>query len=293
MNRHVPPHELDLQSAPDPREAATFSARAEPDFRQAQRHSRRVRVVRRILPFTVIVAVLLLGAGAVLARLKSGIDLPFDIGHLSLNGSRLTMDLPKLSGFTDDNRSYRVNAKTASQDLTRPDVIDLTDVDARMEMASNGWVSVNSRTGSFDTKRQLISLGNGVDLAMKDGYAGRLQDADIDVKAGTIVTSHPVVFTYLDGKLVADGLTVSDRGAKALFQGNVQLDFSIANLPGSQKGDGARSGAKPGSKPAAPKADAKGEAPRSDGAKPATQTVQAGQPAADTPLPPRRPEPNR
>ncbi len=295
MNRHVPPHEFDLEAAPDSREAAAFSSRSAPDFRQAQRHSRRVRIVRRILPLIVIGAVIVLGAGAVLARFKVGIDLPFDIGHLTLSGSRLTMELPKLSGFPDDNRSYRVNAKTATQDLTRPDIIDLTDVDARMDMANNGWVSVTSRTGSFDTKRQLISLGNGVDLAMKDGYAGRLQEADVDVKAGTIVTTHPVVFTYLDGKLVADQLAVSDRGAKALFQGNVQLDFRIANLPGSQKGEGAKgAGGKPaGAKPAgaAPKS---GDATKPDPSKPATQTVQTGgQPGADTPLPPRRPEANR
>jgi len=240
MNRHVPPHDLesqamDSQALPLARESASFSARPAPDFRRAQRHSSRVRIIRRLLPLAVLAAVIVLGAGAVLARFKVGVDLPFDIGHLTLSGSKLTMEMPKLSGFTDDNRGYRVTAKSASQDLTRPDMIDLTDIDARLEMADKGWASVAAKVGSFDTKRQVISLGEGVDLAMRGGYGGQLKDAEIDVKAGSITTLKPVVFTYLDGKLVSDQLTVTDRGAKALFEGNVQLDFRIANLPGARK----------------------------------------------------------
>lgn len=227
MNRHVSPPETNLT------EAGALSPPPPPDFRQAQRHSARVRWIRRILPLTVIAAVVVLGAGSLLARLQVKVELPFDIGHLTVSGSRLTMELPKLSGFTDDNRGYSVTAKTATQDLTRPDVIDLADIDARLELADKGWTTIAAKTGSIDTKTQFITLNNGVELAMKGGYGGHLQDAQVDVKAGTIVSANPVTFTYLDGKLVADSLKVSDRGQKALFDGHVQLDFRLTNLPKS------------------------------------------------------------
>ncbi|MDI4665746.1 hypothetical protein K9U40_15655 [Xanthobacter autotrophicus] len=252
MNRHVSPHELDRQGTVPADEplgpSATFRDFAEdesavfvqrsPDFSSARRHSRRVRWVKRLLPLSIVVAVVAIGAVSVLSRLKLSIELPFDIGHLTLTGSRLTMELPKLSGFTDDNRGYRVTARTATQDLTHPDVIDLTDIEARLEMSDKGWASVSAKVGSFDTKKQFITLGDGVDLAMNGGYGGRLHDAEVDVKAGTIATEKPVVFTYLDGKLVADRLHVGDRGTRALFEGNVQLDFRMSNLPG-QKPDAA------------------------------------------------------
>ncbi len=235
MNRHVSPQEL-----PTTTEAAAFSAPRPPDFQQAQRHSARVRWIRRLLPLGIVAAVVILGAGSLLARLQVKLDLPFDIGHLTLSGSRLTMELPKLSGFTDDNRGYSVTAKTATQDLTRPDVIDLSDIDARLEMADKGWTTIAAKTGSIDTKTQFIRLDDGVDLAMKGGYGGHLRNAEVDVKAGTIVSREPVTFTYLDGKLVADRLTVSDRGEKALFEGNVQLDFRLSSLQKSAPPRGSR-----------------------------------------------------
>lgn len=321
MNRHVPPHDfaqgqslsqrLDQgsghglgrmdptdQGQPsdredafgdallDPRESAAFSPPAAPDFSSARRHSARVRWIKRLLPLSIVLAVVVIGGVSILSRLKLTIDLPFDIGHLTLSGSRLTMELPKLSGFTDDNRGYKVTARTATQDLTRPDVIDLTDIEARLELADKGWASVQAKVGTFDTKKQFITLGDGVDLAMNGGYGGHLQDADVDVKAGTIASDHAVVFTYLDGKLVADRIQVLDRGSRAVFQGNVQLDFRLTNLPG-QKGAGDGS-----ARPLADAAATAHPAPAA-GAAPAASPPASppAAPAAPAPLPPRRPVP--
>lgn len=230
MNRHVPPHDLDR------REAASFVPRAAPDFRRAARHSARVRFFRRALPISLVVAVLILAAIPYIASFKLKIELPFEVGHLTLSGTRLTMELPKLSGFTDDNRGYAVTAQTATQDLNAPDLVDLSDIEARLEMADKGWAKLEAKTGTLNVKSQFVTLGGGVDLSMNGGYGGHLQDAEVDVKKGTIVTEKPVVFTYLDGKLVADKLSVADRGQKALFEGNVQLDFRLSDLPGSKGG---------------------------------------------------------
>ncbi|MFG1358813.1 hypothetical protein [Xanthobacter pseudotagetidis] len=228
MNRHVPPHEIQR------RDAASFAPRAAPDFKRAARHSTRVRWFRRLLPISLGVSLAVLTAIPFLSSLDLKLELPFDIGHLSLSGTRLTMEEPKLSGFTDDRRGYSVNARTAEQDLTKPDIVDLTDIEARMELADKGWTTVIAKTGTMNVKTQFITLGGGVDLAMKGGYAGKLKDADVDVKAGTIVTQKPVEFTYQEAKLVADSLTVTDRGAKALFVGNVQLDFLPSALSSGQ-----------------------------------------------------------
>ena len=234
MNRHVPPHEIQR------REAASFAPRAAPDFKRAARHSSRVRWFRRLLPISLALTVVVLAAIPLISSLDFKIELPFDIGRLTLSGTRLTMEEPKLSGFTDDKRGYSVVARTAEQDLSKPDMVDLTDIEARLELADKGWTTVTAKTGTMNVKSQFITLGGGVDLAMKGGYGGRLQDADVDVKAGTIVTQKPVVFTYQEGKLVADTLTVTDRGEKALFVGNVQLDFRPSDLsPGPANGGAA------------------------------------------------------
>lgn len=225
MNTHVSPQETDR------REAAGFASYAAPDFRRASRHSARVRLVKRVLPAALIIALVLMIAVPLFGKLTMKVDLPFSLGTLSLSGTRLTMEAPKLSGFTDDNRAYNITAETAIQDVTRPDIIGLTEVSARLELANKGWATVKSHAGTLDTKTQFITLSDGVDLATNGGYAGKLEDADIDVKAGTVTTDHKAVLTYMDGRLVADRMKITDRGSRALFEGNVQLDFRLANVP--------------------------------------------------------------
>jgi lipopolysaccharide export system protein LptC len=281
MNRHVPPHELQR------RDAASFAPRAAPDFQRAARHSTRVRWFRRILPISLGVTLAVLTAIPFLSSLDLKLELPFDIGRLTLSGTRLTMEEPKLSGFTDDKRGYSVNARTAEQDLSKPDLVDLTDIEARMELADKGWTTVVAKTGTMNVKSQFITLSGGVDLAMKGGYAGTLKDADVDVKAGTIVTQKPVVFTYQDAKLVADTLTVTDRGAKALFVGNVQLDFVPSTLSAAQNAAPATAEAKPqpkaapakGTAPVAPVAQGASKPPAVATATPAPGAATPGLPA--------------
>lgn len=234
------------------RTASTFGRREAPDFARAHRHSRFVRFVKRALPAALIIALVVLIALPIARQLTAVIELPFEVGSLHLSGTRLTMEVPKLSGFTDDGRAYRVNASTASQDLTNPDMLDLTDVDARMELANKNWATVKSPEGTVDTKRQIIWLRNGVDLASGSGYAGRMKDAEVDTKAGSVVTQNPVVLTYKDGKLVADRMTVTDRGNRAFFEGHVQLDFRMSDLPDRQNPPPAAVPAAPAAAPLPP-----------------------------------------
>ncbi|MGU3492440.1 LPS export ABC transporter periplasmic protein LptC [Xanthobacteraceae bacterium A53D] len=212
-------------------DVADFVSRSAPDFRKATRHSARVRFIKRLLPLAIVLGLGAMIALPILSRMTMKVELPFELGTLSLTGTRLSMEAPKLTGFTDDNRAYSISAGSAIQDVTKPDIIGLTDISARLELANKGWATVKSRTGALDTKTQAIKLSDGVDLATNGGYAGTLQDAEVDVKAGSVTTEHPVVLTYMDGRLVADRLQITDRGSSAKFDGNVQLDFRLTNLP--------------------------------------------------------------
>lgn len=233
-------------AAQEGRTAATFGRRDAPDFVRARRHSGKVRFVKRALPLLLGGTAVAIVAVAVVQQLNIKIDLPFEIGALHLSGTRLTMETPKLSGFTDDGRGYWVNAVTASQDLTNPDILDLTNIDARMELANKGWAGVKSKTGSVDTKKQIIWLKDGVDLSTAAGYSGRLANAVVDAKEGSVSTDNPVLLTYRNAKLVADRMTVTDRGSRALFEGHVQLDFTMADFTDRQNDPAPPPAAQPG-----------------------------------------------
>ena len=258
MNKHVEPPVTRGAKASEPvaRRAATHDRSQAQLFKNARRHSRRVRFFRVALPLGVVLA---LGATVAINYLDPftlAVDLPFDLGRVSLSGTQVKMEFPRLHGFTADNRGYNVSAISASQDLTQPNRITLDKIEAKLELADKGWANLTAIGGSYDTETENLTLDGGVSFDTSSGYGGRLKEASIDIKGGKMMSNSPVELTYLDGKLTADTLEVSQKDSRALLVGNVQLDFKMPAAEGqaANGGQGAAQGA------AAP-APAEGAAP--------------------------------
>lgn len=229
MNRHVQPPVrpravAEEQSSGRSPEAARREAN---EFKRARRHSRRVRFFRRALPAGVLIVLGLTLAVNYLKPLALAVDLPFELGRISLSGTKVKMEFPKLQGFTQDNRGYSVTAEAASQDLTEPNRIDLETIAANLELADHGWAKLAAKAGTYDTKTELIKLGDGVHFSTSAGYGGEFSEATIDIKGGRLVSEHPVKLTYMDGKLTADRMEVSQKDSRALLTGHVQLNFRM------------------------------------------------------------------
>ncbi len=54
------------------------------------------------------------------------------------------MEAPKLSGYTRDQRWYEMNAKSAAQDVTKPDMIELSEVRAKIETADKSTIFLSA-----------------------------------------------------------------------------------------------------------------------------------------------------
>src|SRR3954469_12836646 len=100
-----------------------YDAGMEARFRVAARHSRVVRVLRIAVPAAVGVAM------AVLLYVSYDVRVAVNTGNLTgnvvISGRKITMETPHLTGFTPDQRPYDLVAKTAVQDLTDPDHVEL------------------------------------------------------------------------------------------------------------------------------------------------------------------------
>lgn len=229
MNKHVEsPVRLGARATePSARRAATADQKGSDRFKAARRHSRRVRFFRVALPLGVVTAVGLTVAVNYLDPFTIAVDLPFELGRVSLSGTQVKMEFPRLHGFTADNRGYSVTAISASQDLSKPNSISLETIEAKLELAEHGWANLTASTGRYDTKTEQLRLAGGVRFDTSSGYGGLLQDAAIDIKGGKLVSKRPVVLTYLDGKLTADSIEVTQKDSRALLTGNVQLDFKM------------------------------------------------------------------
>jgi lipopolysaccharide export system protein LptC len=200
-------------------------------FAIAARHSRMVRVLRIAVP--AIVALAMAGVIAISifnpfrALMK---QLPVDMENLVVSGTKITMESPHMSGFSPDQRPYEVWAKTATQDLTDPDRVELKTVRAKVLMEDRTTtVTMDARTGLFDTKAQLLDLRKDIFLQSSTGYEARLSQALVDIGKGNVSSEEHVDVKLLNGTLSADKLRITEKGEIVRFEGHVVMNLIMDN----------------------------------------------------------------
>ena len=148
-----------------------------------------------------------------------GFRLPGELGNLVIHGTKITMQSPHLSGFTVDSRAYEFSADAAAQDITKPDLVELHQLRAKMEMQDKNTVEMSADSGIYDIKTEMLTLNDNIELQSSSGYAGKLDEAVIDVKKGNVVSDKPVSVKMLDGFLNAQRLDILDNGSVVRFSG--------------------------------------------------------------------------
>lgn len=190
-------------------------------YRRALRHSRRVRWLRVGVLASIAVVLLALVAANYMPPI-GGFHLPGEIGKLVIKGTTLMMQQPRLTGFTNDSRAYEFTANTAAQDITKPDLVGLQQLHAKIEMADNSTVVLSADTGVYDVKADTLTLNNNIRIVSSTGYEGRLSEAVVDVHKGNVVSEKPVWVKLLDGYLDAKRLEIVDNGDVVRF-GDVRM----------------------------------------------------------------------
>ena len=101
----------------DPQTARSYWTMSRGDsarvFRAARRHSRIVRILRVALPIAVVGALALTVLVTYLNPLRMISSLPVNIDKLVVSGTKITMEKPRLAGFTHDARAYEMSAESA------------------------------------------------------------------------------------------------------------------------------------------------------------------------------------
>jgi lipopolysaccharide export system protein LptC len=218
-------------------------------FRAATRHSRLVRFFRGAIPVSLVVILAIVLAAIYFQPLRMLSNLPVDPGRLVISGTKITMEAPRLGGFTRDGRPYELTARAAAQDLANPGVLELKDVRAHVKMRDDAVVDLNAATGLYDTKGDKMELKTDVVVSSSAGYSAHLKDASIDIKTNRIVSKSPVEVTLTNGTISANQMEVSEGGDTIRFNGDVQVNLVPQSAPAA------------GAAEAAPKNNPNGTAP--------------------------------
>jgi lipopolysaccharide export system protein LptC len=198
-------------------------------FRAARRHSRVVRTLRVAIPLAVALGFIGFFLLVYFNPLRMLAKLPVDIGSLVVAGTKITMEKPHLSGFTQDARAYELSADMAKQDVTKPDIIELRNIRAKVQMQDKSMMELSAATGLYDSKGETLKLDQNILLSSSTGYRGRLSEAMIDIRKGHVVSTQPVEVEMLQGTLNAKGLEIVDSGDLVRFEGGVSLTLMLSN----------------------------------------------------------------
>lgn len=192
-------------------------------FRAARRHSRLVRILRVAIPVAVAVGLTGISLVTYFNPLRMFKKLPIDLTDLVVSGTKITMEQPRLAGFTSDSRAYELSADAAEQDLTKPDLVQLRNIHAKMEMQDKTMMEMSAATGLYNTKGETIDLESNIRLSSSNGYKGRLSRASVDMRTGHVVSDQPVELDFLQGTLNANRLEIIDSGDMVRFHGGVNM----------------------------------------------------------------------
>lgn len=192
-------------------------------FRRAKRHSRFVRVLRVAIPLAVVlgscgtwVAYKLLDPLSALAQL------PVSTEGIAVSGTKIMMRQPLVNGFTKDKQPYSVSARTASQDITNPDTIELEDIQATLATGDKGKVKLTAVSGIYNGKTEKLTLQREVVVSSPE-FEATLREAVMHVRKGDVVSEQPVEIKMLQGTLKANRLEINNSGEVVRFEGGVTL----------------------------------------------------------------------
>ncbi len=197
-------------------------------FQKARRHSRWVRIAKWAIP---------LGAvGGLAAVILVVVFDPFrniqglSLGALSVSGTQVTMESPRLTGYRNDTRPYEVTATAATQDVRQPHLVELQNMRARLVTDDKGGTTrLEALKGVLDTQKEQMQLKTDIRVYTDAGQEVKLHSAFIDFKAGTVVSNEPVTVSLGNGTIEAQGMSVTDNGKVIQFTGRVRTVFENPN----------------------------------------------------------------
>jgi lipopolysaccharide export system protein LptC len=228
-----------ITARPDPKTARSYWTMSRGDsalaFRVARRHSRLVRILRVAIPLAVATGLTGITLVTYYNPLRMLNKLPIDISNLVVSGTKVTMEQPRLSGFTKDARAYEFTADAAAQDLTKPDIVELRNIHAKVAMQDKTTMVMTAVTGIYDSKAETLRLERNIVLTSSNGYKGRLSVAQVDIRKGTVVSDQPVELELLQGTLNANRLEIFDSGDLVRFHGGVSMVMMLNDAASKSK----------------------------------------------------------
>ena len=186
------------------------------------RYSRRVALLKRLLPAIGLALLLLIAVWPRLAPLWDRLRLGF--AAIDLRDAReLRMFNPRYLGTDRLNRPFTVIAAVAHQIPDRQDLMSMESPRADMKTHGGADVVVTAATGIYQSQAQLLDLFGDVNLIRQDGTRFVTDAARLDIAHNAGEGDDPIEGHGPSGDVQAQGFRIFDKGDTILFTGRSDM----------------------------------------------------------------------
>ena len=138
---------------------------------------------------------------------------------------QIVMKSPRFVGTDKDNQPFEIIASQARQHTDDRAVIELDDVNAKLQLKNGPQLRVIAHRGVLDTNNQLLQLAGPISLSSSEGYLIHTDEARADLKNGLLTGQRPIEASGSFGTIRADGFSASKADQRINFIGNVRVHF--------------------------------------------------------------------
>jgi lipopolysaccharide export system protein LptC len=214
-----------LRASPRDRDVSAAAPRWEPCWSgnlAENRYSRRVALLKRLLPAIGLALLLLITIWPRLAPLWDRMRLGF--AAIDLRDAReLRMFSPRYLGTDRLDRPFTITAAVARQVPDRQDLMSMEAPRADLKTHGGADVVVTSTTGIYQSQTQLLDLFGDVTLVHQNGTRFITNSARLDVAHNTGQGEDPVEGHGPSGDVKAQGFRIFDKGDTILFTGRSDM----------------------------------------------------------------------
>jgi lipopolysaccharide export system protein LptC len=184
----------------------------------ADRYSRTVILLKRVLPATGAALLLLVAMWPRLAPLIESVRLA--ASAIDLHEAReLKMINPRYAGTDRLNRPYLVTAAVGRQVANRSDLMSLEQPRAVMIVHGGARVVMTAATGIYQSQPQLLDLFDAVTLTHQNGTRFVTERAHANLANNTAEGHDPIAGHGPSGDIWGEGFRVRDKGDTIIFTG--------------------------------------------------------------------------
>jgi lipopolysaccharide export system protein LptC len=183
-------------------------------------HDRLVTILKRSLP----VVVGLLTAFLMTAPFTHQAEVSFvlDKNRVDMASERLKVVEALYRGEDARGRPFSLRAGSALQRSSRDPVVELNELEARLQM-ENGGAVVTARRGNYNMDKETVAIDGPIQFQSANGYRLTTRDVDIQLDQRRLRSRGSVEGRMPTGTFRADHLSADLEARTVMLEGNARL----------------------------------------------------------------------